>query len=260
MNLIVNVSVFCEILTMTLGSTTITSPTHFLANSPPQTPPGDTTIPVPSVTWTPAACPVTLTIVTIDTATNTTPGWLVDYKTISTNDVALMNTYSLKTQFSMVASGFILVKSTVTMQQISFSQILVDCTLVSITQSSTPAWDAFYWLDDIQRWKLTPKWQVNIAATAALAPKCPAYPFTVTLTRTDADPSIPGLFDNKVADQTTTPQIGVKSKDAAKAGSYNFRVTATVTGSSPVMKDEYNVPIYICALQVITAPNSATIL
>lgn len=195
-DMIVSVSIFCQITSMTLSTSTITSPVHILATSPPQAWPGDTTIPVPTVTWIPTGCLATPTIVTIDTATSTTPSWVIAPNKISTHDVSLNNlTFNLQTKIDITTSGFILAGGGCTgcSKQINFSQLLIDCSLLSIVKTVTPTLDPYYWLNNLQVYKGTPTWKVNTVSNSA---SCAAYPFVATLTRTDAVTSIPAWLNS----------------------------------------------------------------
>jgi hypothetical protein len=79
------------------------------------------------------------------------------------------------------------------------------------------------------------------------------------LARTDATTTIPSWLTSTVNDQAGTPQVGVKSGTQGDAGTYNFKITALVDGSSPAMSDIYNFQILLCGKQAITSPASASI-
>jgi hypothetical protein len=143
---------------MTLSSSTITSPAHILATSLPLAAPTDTTIPMPTVTFTPSTCGATTTdyqIVTIDTGTNSTPAWVASPTLIHTTDVTLNGTYSMKSTFTFIESGFLKASPTINAPSATFSQKLRDCTLTSVT-TTTVTWNSFYYLDNILVNKATP--------------------------------------------------------------------------------------------------------
>jgi len=70
------------------------------------------------------------------------------------------------------------------------------------------------------------------------------YPLAITLVRTDADPTMPTWLTNQTG--TATPQVQVKTGNAADAGTYNFRITATVTGSNPLVTATYDFVLILC--------------
>lgn len=103
--------------------------------------------------------------------------------------------------------------------------------------------------------KATPKWTSSTISGSTSCPTTPYVP-TVTLARTDADTTIPTWLTNQVAN--ATPQVGITDSNASDAGTYNFRITAQIVGSSPLVIATFDIQIIMCVLQQIVAPSGIT--
>jgi hypothetical protein len=153
----VNAKVYCMITAYNLSGSTITSPVHFLGNSPPKVWPSDTTIPLPTLsTKTPNQCPAVLAPKIQLVSTLLTPAWITN-NVITSHDSTLHGTYAMQVTFGLSTTGYVL--NGAGSPIISFTQELVDCTLVSITQSAV-VWDSLYVIDGTQAIKATPLFSV----------------------------------------------------------------------------------------------------